>query len=203
MKKWKDWNFCLSNHSISSPQLHPSPQPSGGINSWWWWWWWLLLYSAVLSSRADSLRSHVILHEWLAFYSAFWNIHRSGVLTELAWLVPHETAAISAQVLCTPYNHAPCHFMQSHTRKVHACLELCPHIHSTVDPFPTPTRCVYFLYYLQTCTMSFASQCVSSSDFPRMKMRMTADAFDCPSIIADAYQSGMAEEFSNLEREER
>ena len=50
----------------------------------WWWWWWLLLYSAILRSRADSLRSHVILHEWLAFYSAFLNIHRSGVLTALA-----------------------------------------------------------------------------------------------------------------------
>ena len=29
------------------------------------------LYSAILRSRADSLRSHVILHEWLAFYSGF------------------------------------------------------------------------------------------------------------------------------------
>ena len=59
---------------------------------------WSRLYSAILCSRADSLRSHVILHEWLASYSAFlniyrsgvltalaWNIHRSGVLTELAW----------------------------------------------------------------------------------------------------------------------
>ena len=34
-------------------------------------WWWLLLFSAILRARADSLRSHVILHEWLAFYSAF------------------------------------------------------------------------------------------------------------------------------------
>ena len=31
---------------------------------------WSLLYSAILRSRADSLRSHVILHEWIAFYSA-------------------------------------------------------------------------------------------------------------------------------------
>ena len=45
----------------------------------------------------------------------------SGVLTALAWLVPHETAAVSAQILCTPYNHAPCCFMQSHIRKVYAC----------------------------------------------------------------------------------
>ena len=44
---------------------------------------WSLLYSAILRSRADSLRSRVILHEWLAFYSAFLNIHRSGVDTVL------------------------------------------------------------------------------------------------------------------------
>ena len=39
-----------------------------------------------------------------------------------------ETAAISAQVLCTPYNHAPCHFMQSHIRKVYACLAVTCHL---------------------------------------------------------------------------
>ena len=32
---------------------------------------WLFLYRAILHSRAESLRSHVIPHEWLAFYSAF------------------------------------------------------------------------------------------------------------------------------------
>ena len=68
-----------------------------------------------------------------SFYSAFLffilYIHRSGVLTALAWLVPHETAAVSAQVLCTPYNHAPCHFMQSHIRKVYACLAVTCHLH--------------------------------------------------------------------------
>ena len=62
------------------------------------------------------------------FYFIFY-IHQSGVLTALAWLVPHETAAISAQVLCTPYNHAPCHFMQSHIRKVYACLAVTCHLH--------------------------------------------------------------------------
>ena len=45
-------------------------------------WGWILiddcLYSAILRSRADSLRSHVILREWLAFYNnnewlAFYN----------------------------------------------------------------------------------------------------------------------------------
>ena len=92
---------------------------------------WSLLYSAILHSWADSLRWHVILHEWIAFYSAFLNIHRSGVLTALAWLVPQESAARESQsrrVLCTPYNHAPCHFMQSHIRKVDACLAVTCHL---------------------------------------------------------------------------
>jgi len=61
-------------------------------------------------------------YEWIAFYGTSLNIHRGGVLTALAWLVPYETAAVSAKVLCTPYNHAPYHFMQSHIRKVHPYL---------------------------------------------------------------------------------
>ena len=47
---------------------------------------WSLLYSAILRSRADALRSRVILREWLAFYSAFLDIHRSGALTALSLL---------------------------------------------------------------------------------------------------------------------
>ena len=35
----------------------------------------------------------------------------------------------SGRVLCTPYNHAPCHFTQSHIRKVHACLAVTCHLH--------------------------------------------------------------------------
>ena len=63
-------------------------------------------YAALFSgSPADSLRSHVILHERLTFYSAFFDIHRCDVLTALAWLVPHETAAISARSV---YTIQPC-----------------------------------------------------------------------------------------------
>ena len=53
------------------------------------------------------------------------------MLTALAWLVPGETAAVSAQVLHTPHNHAPCHFMQSHIYiyKVYACLAVTCHLH--------------------------------------------------------------------------
>ena len=43
--------------------------------------------------------------------------------------MPHETAAVSAQVLWTPYNRAPCHFMQSHIHKVYACLAVTCHMH--------------------------------------------------------------------------
>ena len=36
------------------------------------------------------------------------NIHRGGLQRCLvAWLVPRETAAVSAQVLCIPYIYAP------------------------------------------------------------------------------------------------
>ena len=77
-------------------------------------WWSLLTSSDILRSRAHSLGLRVILHEWLAFYSAFLNIHRSGVLTALTWLVPHETAAISARSVytiqpCTMSLHAKPH----------------------------------------------------------------------------------------------
>ena len=51
---------------------------------------------------------------------------RAGSL--LASLAFH-SAAVSAQVLCTPYNHAPCHFMQSHLRKVYVCLAVTCHLH--------------------------------------------------------------------------
>ena len=94
---------------------------------------WLIddhLYSAILRSleQTHCARLWFYMSDKL-FIARFLNIHRSGVLTALAWLVPHETAAISAQVLCTPYNHAQCHFMQSHIRKVYACLAVTCHLH--------------------------------------------------------------------------
>ena len=71
------------------------------------------LYSPL--SWADSLRSHVILHEWIAFYSAFFEYPPKWyILTALAWLVPQETAAISARSVyiiqpCTMSLHAKPH----------------------------------------------------------------------------------------------
>ena len=40
----------------------------------------------------------------------------------------HKKLLPSRCVLCTPYNHAPCHFMQSHIRKVYACLAVTCHL---------------------------------------------------------------------------
>ena len=88
----------------------------------------ITLFSALLS-RFTALACGSTFRVTSFFTARFLNIHRSGVLTALAWLVPHETAAVSAQVLCTPYSHAPCHFMQSHIRNVYACLAVTWHLH--------------------------------------------------------------------------
>ena len=95
----------------------------------------MIAYIALFSALLSRLTALACGSTWVTtFYSAFFfffflNIHRSGVLTALAWLVTHETAAVSAQVLCTPYNHAPSHFMHSHIRKVYACLAVTCHLH--------------------------------------------------------------------------
>ena len=93
-------------------------------------WWLMITYIALFSALLSRLTVLACGSTWVtSFIARFLNIHRSGVLTALAWLVPQESAAISAQVLCTPYNHAPCHFMQSHICKVYACLAVTCHLH--------------------------------------------------------------------------
>ena len=90
----------------------------------------MIAYIALLSALLSRLTALACGSTWVtSFIARFLNIHRSGVLTALAWRVPHETAAVSAQVLCTPYNYAPCHFMQSHIHKVYACLAVTCHLH--------------------------------------------------------------------------
>ena len=108
---------------------------------------WSLLHSAILRSRADSLRSHVILHEWLAlfflafflllfsfFFFSFFFIAHFWISTEVVYLQSWHGWCLmkllpSRCVLCTPNNHAPCHFMQSHIRKVHAYLAVTCHLY--------------------------------------------------------------------------
>ena len=62
------------------------------------------------------------------FIARFW------ISTEVVYLQRwhgwcHMKLLPSWHVLCTPYNHAPCHFMQSHIRKVYACLAVTCHLH--------------------------------------------------------------------------
>ena len=49
------------------------------------------------------------------------------MLTALAWLVPHETAAISAHPVYTI--QAPYQFMQSHIHKMYVYLTVACHLH--------------------------------------------------------------------------
>ena len=54
-------------------------------------------------------------------------LQRCSVAT---WLVPSETAAVSAQVLCTPCNHAPVYGVTlfKATHRMHVCLGLTCHL---------------------------------------------------------------------------
>ena len=91
--------FCSTNHThaLQSSARPFKPRFSCLVDR--------FLYSAILRSRADILRSRVFLHDSVACYSAFLNIHRSSVLTALTWLVPHESAAASA---LSVYTIEPC-----------------------------------------------------------------------------------------------
>ena len=91
----------------------------------------MIAYIVLFSVLLSRLTARACGSTWVTSFVALFlfYIHRSDVLTALAWLVPHETAPISAKVLCTPYNHAPCYFMQSHIRKVYACLAVTCHLH--------------------------------------------------------------------------
>ena len=46
-------------------------RPQYTWENYYYYYYWSLLYSAILRSRADSLRSHVILHEWIASFFFF------------------------------------------------------------------------------------------------------------------------------------
>ena len=86
------------------------------------------LYSAILRSRADSLCSHVILHECIAFYSVFFWISTEVVSLQRWHGWCHKKLLPFWRVLCTPYNQALCHFMQNHIHKVYVCLAVTCHL---------------------------------------------------------------------------
>ena len=72
----------------------------------------------------------MILHEWIVFIARFWISTKVVYLQRWhGWCTRIRCQrSQSRRVLCTPYNHAPCHFMQSHIRKVYACLAVTCHL---------------------------------------------------------------------------
>ena len=75
----------------------------------------------ILVARQGEWGDYIIVHEWLAFYSVLLNINQSGVFTALAWLVPHETAAVSARSV---YTIQPC-TMSLHAKATHVrCMDV-------------------------------------------------------------------------------
>ena len=50
-----------------------------------------------------------------AFFFFFFNNHQSDLLSPLIWLVPHETAAVSARSVYTIHNNAPCIIYITHS----------------------------------------------------------------------------------------
>ena len=92
---------------------------------------WSLLYSAILRSleQTHCAGMRFCLNDQL-FNNAFFNIHLIGVRSYSADMAAwcHMKLLPSRRVLCTRYNHAPCHFMQSHIGKVYACLAVTCHL---------------------------------------------------------------------------
>ena len=88
-------------------------------------------------SKWGTLSSHVRCgSKWgtLSFHSKYFFISTEMAYWQrslvVAWLVPRETAAVSAQVLCTPFNRAPVYMSLhlNHIGRVHACLAVTCHL---------------------------------------------------------------------------
>ena len=85
----------VAQHASSTPAGSPAGHWTSAWYEWvlasfcccYWCWCWLLLYSTILCSRADSLCSHVILHEWLVFHSFFFWISNEVMYLQLSRLV--------------------------------------------------------------------------------------------------------------------
>ena len=88
----------------------------------------IALFSAVEQTHCARMWFYISEYLFIArfFCFCFLNIHRSGVLTTLAWLVPQETAAISARSVytiqpCTMSLHAKPHTYARWTLYLLAC----------------------------------------------------------------------------------
>ena len=85
---------------------------------------WSLLYSTILHSL------HLHVTTWVNHFFKLCILISTKVVHLQRWHGwCHRKLLPSQHVLCTPYNHAPWHFIQSHIRKVHVCLAVTCHLH--------------------------------------------------------------------------
>ena len=86
-------------------------------------------YIESFSALAQTHCAHLVILSGVtvAFHSAFWNTHRSGVLTALfgcymacaTWNCCHLGASFANTI--QPCTSLQCHFIRSHIRRVHVC----------------------------------------------------------------------------------
>ena len=155
---------------------------------------WSLSYSVILRPRADSLRSHVILHK--LFIARFWI--SSEVVYLQRWhgwcrlqLLP------SRSVMCIPYNHAPCHFMQlSHMRTVHAHLAVICHFWQTDRGLSRTTVVIDTLWRKrQSCVNGTTVTRDSESVVTDTMQQETAMCDCCPTPVTRIKESVVTETF--------
>ena len=121
-----------STMSLSYPWLHALSKVRSHASNWafFFFFWLMIAYTALFSVLLSRLTALACGSTWVTsfFIACFW------ISTEVVYLQRwhgwcHLKLQPSRQVLCTPYNHAPCDFMQSHIRKVYACLAVTCHLH--------------------------------------------------------------------------
>ena len=71
----------------------------------------------------------MILNKWIAFHSAFFEYPPKWCIYSAGWC--HMKLVSSRRKFCVHHttNQAPCHFMQSHIRKVYTCLAVTCRMH--------------------------------------------------------------------------
>ena len=97
--------------------------------------WLMLLIALHMALIVSALDQTHCVRVWFCMSDQLF-IARFWISTDMVYLQRcllhgwcHVKLLPSRCVLCTPYNHAPCHYMQSHMRKVHACLAVICHLH--------------------------------------------------------------------------
>ena len=90
-------------------------------------------YTALFSAleQTHCARMWFYLIEWLVvfFIVRFWLSTKVVYLQHWHGWCHMKILLLSRRVMCTLYNHAPCHFMQSYISKVHAHLAVTCHPH--------------------------------------------------------------------------